>query len=397
MRTVSLRKQLDTEPARKPRPAHKPGYEVEATGSTVSIGTALPKPPQADTWRKLLEAEGYDPDAYHVNEETGVHHRKWQQTEGGDFLHYFRFTAVRNDAKGWDVSKLIKAVGKRKARAVKEHTPGAALVVCLADWQVGADHGGGPEPLMERIRHLGPAVTQRWKDLRKVGVDLTTLYVHSMGDMGEGCDGHYAQQTYTIQLDGEEQREFVIHAADMLLEQWALFAPRIAVYAVPGNHGENRKGGKSFTTFRDNVDTGVWVNLAHAYSKNPERYGHVQFHTPTGNDLSMTYDHDGFITALAHGHQAFGGGDPAKKMDTWWRGQMAGMQPAGDADLLVTGHWHHARLAQQGARTHFMAPALCGSQSWWTNAAGLDSPPGTLTYTISSAGWDNVKIIEPGR
>jgi predicted phosphodiesterase len=236
-------------------------------------------------------------------------------------------------------------------------------------------------------------VLDRWRSLRKLGIPLDTLYVHSLGDMVENCDGHYAQQTYTVELSAEEQREYVIAALDQLLEQWAPVAPRLAVYAVPGNHGENRKGGKSFTDFRDNVDVGVWVNLAHAYSKNPERYGHVQIHTPEGMDLSMTYEHDGFVTALAHGHQALGSGDPQKKLDSWWRGQMFGDRPAGDADLLVSGHYHHFRVIQQGPKTHMMCPALCGDQAWFREGMGLTSPPGTLSYVLTGEGWSHLELL----
>lgn len=389
--TGHLRDHLDhTPPATAPK--HPGGYHFEHAGDTITIGTPTTTPPQADTWRALLAAEGYDPDQYHVNEQTGVHHRKWQQTPGGEFLHYYRFTAVRNDAKAWNIDDITAAINKRRPLKPKQRTNGTALVVNLADWQAGADHGGGPAPLLERINRLGPAVTQRWRNLRQIGIGLDRLIVHSLGDMGESCDGHYPQQLYRTHLNYEEQREFVIHATDMLLDSWAQLAP-IDVYAVPGNHGEHRSNGKSNTDFRDNVDVGVWVNLAHAYSKNPDRYSHIRFRTPPGQDLDLTYSHDGYLTCLIHGHQARGGGDPAKKIDTWWRGQMAGLRPAGDAQLLVSGHYHHFRLINQGPRFHAMAPALCGSQDWWTNTAGLDSPPGTLTYTLTGDGPADWQII----
>ncbi len=395
--TGKLRKHLDTQPARRQRGKHPEGWEpgYHDDGNTVTVTTKLTQPPQADTWRALLEAEGYDPDQYHIKADHGVQHRKWQQREDGEYLRYFRFTAIRNDAREWDLDDLIKLVRKRKKRnkPADPQTGGAALVVNLADWQAGADHGGGPEPLAERIQALGPAVIQRWRHLRKTGVPLDRLYIHSGGDMGENCAGHYAQQAFRTTLTMEEQREFVIHALDSLIEQWLGLAP-ISVYAIPGNHGEQRLNDKSFTDFRDNVDIGVWVNLAHAYSKNPERYGHIQIHTPVGQDLHLTYEHDGYITTLIHGHQALGGGDPAKKLDTWWRGQMAGMQPPGDADLLITNHFHHFRIVQQGRRTHMMCPALCGTQDWWVNASGLDSPPATLTYVVTGNGWDHIHLIE---
>ena len=390
-----LRNQLDTDPASRKRPKHPDGWApgYVDTGDRIEVATTLTSKPQSDVWRQLLEDEGYNPDEYHIAEPDGVQHRKWQQRPGDDYLYYFKFTAVRNHRREWDPTKLVNSITKRPPLKPKQVKGGAALVVNLADWQAGADHGGGPEPLTERINALGPKVVKRWRDLRKIGIPLDTLYVHTMGDMGEGCSDHYPQQTHTIHLDGEEQREYVIHALDMLLDTWAPLAPKIAVYAIPGNHGENRKDGKSFTTFRDNVDVGAVVNVAHAFSKNPDRYGHIQFHTPTGNELSMTYEHDGFLTGLIHGHQARRGGDIPKKMKSWWQDQQFGSQPIGDADLLVTAHYHHFRAIREGVRTHFMCPALCGSQDWWNNATGLDSPPGTLTYTIDRTGWSNLEVL----
>lgn len=390
---MSLRKDLDSEAFRRKRPKHpegwEPGYVDDGDALTVS-GESVGRP-QPAAWRDMLEAEGFDPDEFRIKGELQV--RKWQQRPDTRFLYYYRFTVVRNDAPVWDPKALTSAIRKRPSLRRKPVGGGHALVVNLADWQAGADHGGGPEVLLERINLLGPAVVRRWRDLRKMGVPLDRLYVHFMGDLGEGCDGHYPQQTFTVHLDGEGQREFIIAAADMLLDSWASLAPRISVYAVPGNHGENRRGGKSFTTFRDNVDVGAIVNVAHAFSKNPGRYGHIQFHTPVGNELSMTYEHDGFVTGLIHGHQARSSGDVPKKMEAWWKSQMYGAQPIGDADLLVSAHYHHFRVARQGVKTHMMCPALCGRQDWWTNATGLDSPPGTLSYTVSKFGWNNLEVL----
>ena len=395
---MTLRDLLDAEPVSRRRKDHPKGWApgYDDSGDAITLTAAIHHPPQADTWRELLKAEGYDPDLYHVDESNGVQHRKWQQSEGGEFLRYFRFTAVKNTAKRAHVGDLIARVGKRPPLKPKQYDGSVGLVVNLSDWQAGSPHGGGHQPLLERINHLGPAVVQRWRELRKMGVPLDTLYVHSLGDMGESCDGHYPQQAFRTTLTNEEQREFVIHGIDTLLDQWVGLAPKVAVYGIPGNHGEYRTNGKSVTDFRDNVDTGVWVNIAHAYSKNPERYGHVQIHLPKGQDLDMSYDHEGYITALIHGHQAKGGGDPGKKINTWWRGQMEGQRPAGDADLLVSGHYHHFRAVQQGPRCHLMAPALCAAQDWWTQMSGLDSPPATLTYTVSSDGWDDMKLLTPG-
>lgn len=110
--------------------------------------------------------------------------------------------------------------------------------------------------------------------------------------------------------------------------------------------------------------------------------------------MTLTFEHDGLIIGLAHGHQAgFGSGDPRAKIDRWWRGQMAGQQPIGDADILITGHYHHPWMQMIGRRTHFGCPALDGGSDWFRNTAGVDSPPGVLTFTVTGDGWSHFQLL----
>ena len=168
---------------------------------------------------------------------------------------------------------------------------------------------------------------------------------------------------------------------------------RLAVKVVGGNHGEERDGGKSHTDFADNRDVAVVEDVAYAFTHTPERYANVSFAIPN-DDLTLTFDHDGLVIGLAHGHQAgFGTGDPRAKIHNWWRGQMDGQQPVGDADILITGHFHHPWMIRRGSRTHFGCPALDGGSDWFKNQTGLDAPPGALTFTVTSEGWSNMQIL----
>lgn len=178
------------------------------------------------------------------------------------------------------------------------------------------------------------------------------------------------------------------------LDRWSSFAPRVAVKVVGGNHGEERDGsGRSYTSFGDNKDVAVVEDVAFAYSRT-DRYPNVTFAIPN-DDLTLTFEHHGLVVGMAHGHQAgFGSGDPKAKIDRWWRGQMAGQQPIGDADILVTGHFHNAFMQTIGKRTHFGCPALEGGSDWFKNISGMDNKPGALSFVITGSGWDHMALLD---
>ena len=48
-----------------------------------------------------------------------------------------------------------------------------------------------------------PQVIEHAKNVNKLGAKIKNLYVLSLGDMIENCDGHCASQTYGVQLNKE--------------------------------------------------------------------------------------------------------------------------------------------------------------------------------------------------
>jgi predicted phosphodiesterase len=386
--------------ARKTRPTHPKGWEPGLEwngrhGTIVTDPSAEGKPPAFDALLKeLADAIGIDPADYEIVGDIQV--RRWQQTPGDDYLYYHRATISQRSAAAVDVDvdALCAAVAKRKPRVAPTTTGSAGLVVAVADPQVGKGDGDGVEGTVQRLNDLIGQVEDQWRALRKVGVPLDTLYPCFLGDLFEGCSGHYAQQAFRTQLDIRSQRKVLRSFIDAALDRWSLLAPKVAVKVVGGNHGEERDGsGRSFTTFADNKDVAVVEDVAFAYAKQPDRYGNVTFAIPN-DDLTLTWQHGDLIIGLAHGHQAgFGSGDPKAKIDRWWRGQMAGQQPIGDADILVTGHFHSAWMQTIGRRTHFGCPALEGGSDWFKNIAGMENRPGALSFVLNHDRWSHMEIL----
>lgn len=385
--------------ARKPRPKHpkgwEPGFEWDGRKGFIVAEPGKGAPQFETLLIELCEAIGEDPARYEIVGDIQV--RRWQQTPGDDYLYYHRATISLKGSAGSDtdvdVEALCARVSARKPRRGPEYQGTAGLVVAVADVQIGKSDGDGVEGTMQRLDDLIGQVEDRWRQLRKQGVPLGTLYPCFMGDLFEGCAGHYAQQAFRTQLNIRDQRKALRWFIDSALDRWSKLAPQVAVKVVGGNHGEEREAGKSHTSFSDNRDVAVVEDVAYAFSKQPDRYGHVGFAIPN-DDLTLTFDHDGLIVGLMHGHQAgFGAGDPKAKIDRWWRGQMAGQQAVGDADVLLSAHFHQAFFQTIGRRTHFGCPALEGGSDWYRNIAGMENKPGALSFAIDGNGWHGLELL----
>ena len=101
----------------------------------------------------------------------------------------------------------------------------------------------------------------------------------------------------------------------------------------------------------------------------------------------MTLDIAGTVVGFAHGHQMRG-----KAID-WWKNMAHGQQDIGEATLLLSGHFHHLRIEQSGAKTWIQAPALDGGSTWYENSTGQAAPAGMLTLTVGGGRWDDVKLV----
>ncbi len=425
------------EDVRRLQPKHPQGWEphVEQVGNKA---TAISQPLGVENADEEMLIRGWklDPNEWRID--GPVNCRKWQAltpvqaihetdegTEreaarwwippsGGDcqcdpvnpnfhyeqrWLYYYKANLVRRTtavAEGTDYADLVEEI-----RSFEPHTPGRlygdrGFVVVLSDLQIGKSDGDGTFGTSTRVLERLRSVEKRIEDLRSIGHEIDTLYIISLGDMIENCDGYYAQQTFRADLNRRDQVNLLRRLILKAIERWSPLFDRVVVACVGGNHGENRKEGKSFTDFADNDDVAVFDQIEDVLSANPERFGHVSFKIPKDN-LAMTLDVYGVIVGLAHGHQAGKGANPIQRLTNWWKDQALGMQPVGDAKLLFTGHYHHFSLVNLGERTHIQAPALDGGSDWWRNATGMHAHPGILTLMVGEScgpsGYTGLEVL----
>lgn len=390
---------------RKPRPQHPTGWEPGAQlGETGGILVPQPRPhdgeivrPEAEPWDDHIRRAGLDPALVEVQEPVEI--RTWDAAIGNGEVQtmvYFRariVTRERREADA-DLRAWVRSWRPRKgsvSSAAEQADNRNTLIVCWADPQIGKDDGDGTKGTVERWMNSHGQVQDRIRELKRQGVEVERIVVASLGDIVEGCTGHYSQQTYRVELNNREQRRTARQVIVAGLKAFSDIAP-VTVLPVGGNHGEVRNEGASFTDFADNIDVAVIEDAADILSEN-ERFENVTFHIPHA-DLTQTIDLHGTIVGLAHGHQAKrGGSSPAQKLENWWQGQMKGRQPIGDADVLLSGHFHHLIVQSIGPRTHMQAPALDGGSEWWVDTSGLDSPAGVLTLVVGEDGWDHMRVL----
>jgi predicted phosphodiesterase len=309
-------------------------------------------------------------------------------------MYYYRATVVpsRDSVVAPDLEALIRQVKRAKPRVPKDLLHDRALVVCLADWQAGKSDHGGVEALVERLLKLKTAVPARVREMQRLGRPISHIYVVGMGDMVENCDGHYPMQTASVELDRRQQVKLVRRLLVELLREWSKLPSQMVVGCVPGNHGENRRNGKAFTTFEDNDDLAVFEQTAEILGANPDAYGHISWVIPDG-DMTITLDVCGTTVAFAHGHQARGSGLPLAKLRSWWSGKMRAQHPVGDAAVLVFGHYHHLQVLQDGPRTLMGAPSNDGGSRWFVEQGGNTTACGTLTFLCGPDGWSDLAIL----
>lgn len=394
-----LKVQRDIEDATRPRRKHPQGWEPGVDTARGVLTVEGGESPPTD-WSLIVAELGLDPTAWTVNEAAGVQVRTWDSGEKRCF--YYRATveplrSSRND----DLNALVRRVrSRKKAPQNSSQDAGRSLVVCLADWQAGkgTHDRTGTEQLLERLDALKDAVPARVKELKRAGTPVSHIAVIGLGDLVEGCDGHYAMQTYQTELDVREQARLVRRSLVELLGAWVPLVPEFTLGCVPGNHGQRRKDGKAFTTWGDNADVEAFEIVREALDYNPHVYGHVRYAIPD-QEQTITLDLNGTVVGFAHGHQFSKGSGPQGKALSWWQRKAMAREPVGDSDVLVSGHYHHFQIHTEGVadspkgRTWMQCPALDPGSDWWEHQGGAPTQQGTLTFTTDASGWDNVKLL----
>ena len=372
----------------------QPGLEVNeqtGMGEITHVGT---DPNYRKKFDQILEGWGFDPKIYEI--EGSVRASSWNaQLKGGQTTTFYAFKGiVKKKRPGHDkyFQQLFKQASKKPTLKPKTYGGDTAFLFFMADWQLGKKDYGVENTLKRYEVALQDAVN-RIKELRKVGVQIDEIYMIGLGDLTENCTPHfYESQPHNVSLTLIEQyalaRSMIMKTIDTFLPH----ADKLVLAGVPGNHGEMTRTSKGqvATNRLDNSDTMHLQICEEIMKANPDRYKKVSVDIPDG--FHQVIDIKNIKTGFSHGHMSSGSGNPENKIENWWKGQMYGFLPAGECQILITGHYHHFRSKQQGDRTWFQSPSLDKSIDF-TARSGMWSHPGVLTFTVNEKGWDNLKIL----
>ena len=348
--------------------------------------TTKPRFNPVGDWDDELREWGFDPAIFEVIEP--VRFSTWQTYDERQLWAYKAQIRTRTAVNKGDLELLTQPVRNDRRKPLQRPQGAFTMVVPLGDWQIGKDDGDGLEGTVKRIQDSFTAVLDRVKFLRKAGYEIGGLLVCSLGDLGEGCSGHYEQQTFSVELDRRDQNKIVRRLARNALMLWATEFDSVTVAAVAGNHGENRRGSKSFTSTNDNDDVAIWESVAETLSVRPDLYSHIKWLLPQ-EQLSVSVKVGDKIVGLAHGHQSRSG-DIAK----WWEQQSLGGRPVASADVLVTGHFHHFRCVEvTKGKWHIQVPAQDGGSNWFSESSGRSNTTGQVTFLLSASGWSELAIL----
>jgi hypothetical protein len=380
--------------ARRPRANHpkgfEPGVKFDALGNPEQITT----PPTAhlgteDDWNRAVEAMGYTvPAGYRLRlVEAKYDPAAWHRDAQGEdavtravWRYRFAVEQITGVDEAFDHTAFLKSLRRNRTAVKPTHTGPATFGMSWNDWQTGKAEGGGTEALLERYHGQIATSKARIAELRKIGRNLGHLFVIGGGDIIEGCTIFPHQMMH---IDADRRRQVDI-ASDMVLYGLDELAPAfesVTVLVVGGNHGENRIDGHK-TNRSDNDDCLVFEIAAKAAARD-DRLAHVNFVIAQG-EPAKTIDVNGWIYATTHG-QAFGkgAGRPEQKAHNWYKGQAGGRFPAGDADVLVSHHYHHKAERDWGACLWVQTPANDGGSLQHTDLTGESAESGMLTWVVT--------------
>ena len=355
----------------------KPRLEVDDTNG----GYLISKPRNAGEIpdaAELLREFDLDPSAWRV---TGLRRSRWQKYDG-DWLEAARVTIVPagfvNKANTEDLEQLIEEVKKwRPAKAAKASTGDLSAVYAIGDTQYGKDAGDGSEGTTRRVLWALDEAVIRQKELVKTGRNIGTIVLPQLGDCIEGSTSQHGKVLGRSDLTVTQQ----VRLGRRLLMQWlktmAPMAENIIVPVVPGNHDEPHRITISEPTDSWQVEIAAAVQDACAEN---DALAHIQFRYPEKDYGTLAVNLDGTVLGMAHGHQA-------RDLPKWWAGQATGRTPVGDADILLTAHFHHLKINQVGPRLWIQVPAMDGGSPWFRERQGLESPTGMVSFVVGD-GYD---------
>jgi predicted phosphodiesterase len=390
-----------TDEPTKEKPSYPSGWEPGVVWDgkkgmlTTSTLTDIPT-----DWSEILHERGLDPNAYEIVGDTirWTSYDGWKRDAPGDEAYsaicysYKAEIRLKRSNLGFDCEELYKEIRKDKPTLKPKGNAERTLFVNLSDWQIGNGDAGGVKTQILALAKLPDQIVDRIKRLKKSDRSVQRVVLAGLGDLVEGTCGFYPSQQFLTEIDRREQTRVVRRALVEIIRAVAKTELEVTVTAVGGNHGENRQNSKRITGFNDNDDVSVFEQVAEIFAES--EYKNIGFRLPADR-MAVAIECHGQIVSFTHGHLPRPSSNAAETMWGWWAKQAMGRYyPAvADANILVTGHYHHLNVKQQEGRTVFVCPSLTAVGDWFSNSSGVQTVPGTLTFVVDGSGWNDLEVL----
>jgi len=337
---------------------------------------------------EILRSFGHDPDKVEISTVLWEKHRQYWSRDLNQMLwkHSYSFGLVRKkeqvNYEQVDAVELMKTISSKHRPVVAAQSQASStFVLDWADWQFAKLEGGGSQGLIERLTSAFDAAEERISELRTIGRKLNELVIIGGGDMVEGCV-IYPNQSYEID---DHRRGQIRNTVAMILKGIKQLAPHfeiVRVVVVPGNHGEHRINGNK-TTIGDNDDLLVFEMAQLGVESDPD-FSHVSFEIAE-REISMTTQIQGWTYGITHGdvYGKTGGTGVRNKVFNWFKTMAGNRHPVGQADVLVTHHFHHDALEDWGATLWVQNPTMDGGSHYFKEATGHQTLSGMNSWVVT--------------
>lgn len=353
---------------------------------------------QEKDWSRVFQIFKLDPDEFEIVDDT-VRISTWQQSarsKDGDrdliqlWSHSAKFRQKRTVGSEMPtVEDYRDFIGIGRAYATPEPLGEAApstFVFCAADFQLGKSAGGGVDETLRRFNRALDDAVARVLFLRASGRNIERVLIAQMGDVIEAVQGHYASQTFTVELNLRDQLTLAVDVLLKCVDAFAQVAPRVTLLSVISNHGEISRspntGSKAITDSGDSADVLVARMVERVVRATPG-LEHVDFVTPD-DEIIIMETLSGVPVAFTHGHTGPSSSDNIKAENEWMAKQSLNLlrRYASEPKLWFTAHRHHFMALDLGPYFRLQCPSLDGGSAWFENVSGKWSTAGVLTCLV---------------
>ena len=333
---------------------------------------------QVPNFEQFLIQQGFDPQFYEI---VGAPRTSRWQKYDGDWLTSYRFNFRLKFRTDIDFALAWKTVKGKKAKPQVKVESSKALVVMLADFQIGkVDSRGGADELLERIFKSYDELEAKVKKGK-----YSQVLLCEMGDIIEGFYNKAdQQQIYSNSHSIMNQVDLAISLVWELVKRLSNHS-NLTYATVASNHCQWRIAKQQVGNPGED-DWGVVIAKQLArLAKETDTKLKVLIPEPMDESLAVDVFGDQFhVLGLAHGHQA----SRPEGIPNWWSAQAFGQQPVSAATILMTGHFHHLIVKElglahnQGSRFWIQGKTMDNGSNWYRLNSGSDSQAGITCFEL---------------